>query len=168
MKFQGVVWKFGHNIDTDTIVPGKYIFAETEEQKLHTLEVIDPRFAKEVRPGDIVLGGRNFGCGSSRESAARVFRALGVGCVLAESFARIFFRNAIAVGLPVMTVPELWASTAAADTLSADLAEGDVVNLKTKARFQGRPLPDVMLEVVRSGGVNEALRRLPKRKGGAP
>lgn len=162
MMFQGKVWKFGDNIDTDRIVPGKYIFATLDEQKSHALEVVDPRFPKEVRPGDIVLGGRNFGCGSSRESAARVFKALGVGCVVAESFSRIFFRNAIAIGLPVLAVPGISASVDAEDTLSADLASGEVVNHRTKASFKAKPLPEVMLNVVRQGGVIEALKRMPR------
>jgi 3-isopropylmalate dehydratase small subunit len=162
MMFQGKVWKFGDNIDTDRIVPGKYIFADIDEQKAHALEVVDPVFPKEVRAGDIVLGGRNFGCGSSRESAARVFKALAVGCVVAESFSRIFFRNAVAIGLPVVAVPGLWHATEAGDTITADLASGAVTNQRTKIAYQGKPLPGVMLDVIRQGGVLEALKRLPR------
>jgi 3-isopropylmalate/(R)-2-methylmalate dehydratase small subunit len=162
MKVAGKVWKFGHNIDTDVMAPGKYISLPIEKLAPHTLEVVDAAFAKEVRPGDLVLAGRNFGCGSSREHAPQALKLLGVACVLAESFARIFYRNAIAIGLPVLPVGGLgvWEETEAGDVLEADLAIGRVANLRTGVVYVARPLPERMLAVLAEGGILPALKRL--------
>ena len=165
MRIEGKVWKFGHNIDTDVMAAGKYLSLPIEKLAPHTLEVVDPAFASEVRPGDILLAGRNFGCGSSREHAPQALKHLGVGCVLAESFARIFYRNAIAIGLPVLPVGGLglWEATEAGDRLSADLATGVVVHLGTGATYTARPLPERMLAVLAEGGILPALRRLAEQ-----
>jgi 3-isopropylmalate/(R)-2-methylmalate dehydratase small subunit len=159
MKAEGRVWKFGHNIDTDVITPGKLLFKPMEELAKHALEVVDPRFAKEVKPGELVLGGRNFGCGSSREHAPQVLKLLGVGAVVAESFARIFYRNCVAIGLPVLAVPGLWEVTEAGDVVAVDLSTGIAINRRTGASFQGRPLPERMLAVLAEGGIVPALKR---------
>ncbi len=162
MTIAGKVWKFGHNIDTDVMAPGKYISLPIEKIAPHTLEVVDPRFAKEVAPGDLVLAGRNFGCGSSREHAPQALKTLGVACVLAESFARIFFRNAIAIGLPVLPVGGLWLweATEPGDVLAADLATGKVINTRSGVAYVARPLPERMLAVLAEGGILPALKRL--------
>jgi 3-isopropylmalate/(R)-2-methylmalate dehydratase small subunit len=160
VNVQGRVWKFGHNVDTDVITPGKYLYMDMKELAKHTLEVLDPEFATKVQPGDCVLGGRNFGCGSSREHAPRVLKLLGVSCVVAETFARIFQRNAIAIGLPVLAVPGLWAQTEAGDELEIDLASGAVLNRRTSQRLRGHGLPERMLSVLREGGIVPALKRL--------
>lgn len=162
MNIEGKVWKFGHNIDTDVMAPGKYLSLPIEKLAPHTLEVVDPAFAKGVQPGDVVLAGRNFGCGSSREHAPQALKALGVGCVLAESFARIFYRNAIAIGLPVLPVGGLglWEATEPGDVLAADLASGTVLNRRTGIAYAARPLPDRMLAVLAEGGILPALKRL--------
>jgi 3-isopropylmalate dehydratase small subunit len=157
---RGRVWRFGHNVDTDVITPGKYLYLDTNELAKHTLEVLDPAFAPGVRPGDVVVGGRNFGCGSSREHAPRVLKHLGVSCVVAESFARIFQRNAIAIGLPVLAVPGVWEATHAGDELEIDLRAGVVTNLTSATHHQGRPLPERMLGVLADGGIVAALKRI--------
>jgi 3-isopropylmalate dehydratase small subunit len=160
VKAEGKVWKFGHNIDTDVITPGKHLYLPMPEMAKHALEVVDPSFGKEARPGDLIVGGRNFGCGSSREQAPRVFKQLGIGCVVAESFARIFYRNAIAIGLPVMAAPGLWEATQAGDVVAVDLTTGAVENRTRNLSFRGRPLPERMLAVLSEGGILPALKRL--------
>ncbi len=167
MQIENRVWKLGHDIDTDVITPGKYLYLPMPEIARHTLEVVDPRFAGDVRPGDIVLAGRNFGCGSSREHAARVLRVLGVGCVLAESFARIFHRNAIAVGLPALEVPGLWAATEPFDVVAVDLRAGRAIVRRTGSTFTAPPLPERLLDTLRDGGILGALERIAaERRGG--
>jgi 3-isopropylmalate/(R)-2-methylmalate dehydratase small subunit len=160
--YEGRVFKFGHNVDTDVMVPGRYISLALPELAAHCLEVLDPDFARAVRPGDVIVAGRNFGCGSSREHAPQALKILGVGCVIAESFARIFFRNAIATGLPVQPAGGLgvWEATSPGDVLAADLATGEIRNRTTGAAFRARPLPERMLAVLAEGGIVPALRRL--------
>jgi 3-isopropylmalate/(R)-2-methylmalate dehydratase small subunit len=163
MRFEGRVWKFGHNVDTDVITPGKYLSLETKELAKHTLEVLDPRFAAEVKRGDLLVAGRNFGCGSSREEAPHALRELGVGCVLAETFARIFYRNSIAIGLPVLACPGLWQAVEAGDVISVDLSTGKV-RVASGVELAGAPLPERMLEVLREGGILPALKRFAASK----
>ena len=164
MKAEGRVWKFDHNVNTDVITAGKYLFLPMAELAQHTLEVLNPAFAKEVKPGDLLVAGRNFGCGSSREHSPQVLKHLGVGAVLAESFARIFHRNAVAIGLPVMTVPGLWEQTPDGARLKVDLAAGEVIDLGSGAHFQGRALPPKMLEVLSQGGILPALKQIGKQQ----
>lgn len=156
----GRAWVFGDDIDTDALAPGQYAIAPLEEQARHTLEAVNPRFAREVQPGDVVAGGRNFGCGSSRETAPEALRALGVGCVVAESFARIFLRNAVAIGLPVLICPRIRSLARDGDLLEIDLAAGRITNRATGAVAQAAPLPPVMQEILAAGGVMPLLRRL--------
>jgi 3-isopropylmalate/(R)-2-methylmalate dehydratase small subunit len=162
MRIEGKVWKFGHNVDTDVMAPGRYISLPLAQIAPHCLEVLDPRFGKEVERGDLLLAGRNFGCGSSREHAPQALKLLGIGCVLAESFARIFYRNAIAIGLPVLPVGGLGLCEAVApgDRLRADLATGEVVHLASGTPYAARPLPPRMLSVLAEGGIVPALKRL--------
>jgi 3-isopropylmalate/(R)-2-methylmalate dehydratase small subunit len=160
MRFEGKIWKVGDNIDTDNITPGKHLYLPLPEMAKHALEVVDPNFAKQVTSGDLLVAGRNFGCGSSREQAPRVLKILGVACVVADSFARIFYRNAIAIGLPVLAVPGLAATTAANDVLLVDLAAGRVTNRRTGAEHMGRPIPERLLAVLREGGILPALKRI--------
>jgi 3-isopropylmalate dehydratase small subunit len=162
MHAEGRVWKFGHNVDTDVMAPGRYISLPIAQLAPHCLEVLDPRFGKEAARGDLLLAGRNFGCGSSREHAPQALKLLGIGCVLAESFARIFYRNAIAIGLPVLPVGGLglWEETEPGDRLSADLVTGMVTNHRTGITYRARPLPERMLAVLAEGGIVPALKRL--------
>ena len=157
-RIAGKVWCFGDDISTDLLSPGEYALAPPEEQKLHTLESVDPRFAQEVQPGDVVVAGRNFGCGSSRESAPENLRALGVACVVADSFARIFLRNAVAISLPVLACAGARAAFAEGDEIEIDLATGRVRSRATGRVLQGEPLPAEMREILSSGGILAALR----------
>ena len=157
-RIAGKVWCFGDDISTDLLSPGEFALAPAEEQKRHTLESVDPRFAQEVRPGDVVVAGRNFGCGSSRESAPENLKALGVACVVADSFARIFLRNAVAISLPVLTCAGARAAFAEGDEIEIDLATGIVRSRATGCVQQGEPLPTEMREILSTGGILAALR----------
>ncbi len=146
----GRIWKFGDNIDTDVIIPGKYLRTKNMEVfAAHAMEGIDPEFAKRVKQGDIIVAGTNFGCGSSREQAPLALKYAGVACVIAKSFARIFFRNAINVGLPLME-----ADVECQDVceVRVDLLKGEV-EVSGKNIFKGNKLPDFLLEILTDGGL---------------
>ena len=157
---QGRVWKVGDQINTDLITPGQYLTAPIEKVKKHVLEAINPRFAKEARKGDILVAGKNFGCGSSRESAPRALKALGISAVVAESFARIFFRNAVAIGLAVVPCPGVFQSFEEGETVELDLESARVKNLNRNIQLQGKPLPKEMLEVLHKGGITPLLKEI--------
>jgi 3-isopropylmalate/(R)-2-methylmalate dehydratase small subunit len=157
-RIRGRVWCFGDDVSTDLLSPGEYAIAPVEVRKAHTLEALNPRFPSEVRPGDVVVAGRNFGCGSSRESAPENLQALGIACVVADSFARIFLRNAVAIGLPVLACAEAGEALAEGDEIEVDLASGLVRNAGTGAVRQGEPLPAEMRAILAGGGIIEALR----------
>jgi methanogen homoaconitase small subunit len=146
----GRVWKFGDRIDTDLIIPGKYL--RTREMHIfaaHAMEGIDPEFAKKVKSGDIIVAGTNFGCGSSREQAPLALKHAGVACIIAKSFARIFFRNAINIGLPLL---EADIDCQEGDVIKVDLLKGEVV-VPEKGTFKGDKLPDFLLEILTDGGL---------------
>ena len=146
----GRIWKFGDYIDTDVIIPGKYLRTKNMEVfAAHAMEGIDPEFAKRVKQGDIIVAGTNFGCGSSREQAPLALKYAGVACVIAKSFARIFFRNAINVGLPLME-----ADVECQDVceVRVDLLKGEV-EVSGKNIFKGNKLPDFLLEILTDGGL---------------
>ncbi len=146
----GRVWKFGDSIDTDLIIPGKYL--RTREMKIfaaHAMEGVDPEFAKKVKPGDIIVAGTNFGYGSSREQAPLALKHAGVSCIIAKSFARIFFRNAINIGLPLL---EADIDCQEGDIIRVDLLKGEVV-VPQKGIFTGNKLPDFLLEILTDGGL---------------
>ena len=169
MSIRGKVWKYGDNVDTDAIIPARYLNTSSEaELAAHCLEDLDAAFLKKVKPGDIVVAGKNFGCGSSREHAPVALKACGVGCVVAESFARIFYRNAINIGLPIMECPEAAQATQAGQTLEIDLAGGVIRNLETGRTYRATAYPPFMLEVIAAGGLIEYTRRkLKANQGGA-
>jgi 3-isopropylmalate/(R)-2-methylmalate dehydratase small subunit len=162
MNIQGRAWVLGDNIDTDLIVPGQYMMASLDEQAKHVFEAIEPSFIREVKPGDIIVGGRNFGCGSSREMAPQVLKHLGVSCILAEDFARIFFRNAIAIGLPTMAVKGIAGKIDRFEELSISLNSGHILVKLTGLHFKGTPLPDKMREIIDAGGIDGMLKNLGK------
>lgn len=155
---RGKIWKFGDNIDTDVITPTKYLSLPHEEMKDHTLEPINPRFAKEVQPGDIIVAGRNFGCGSSRETAVTALKALKVGAVIAESFARIFFRNSIAQGLPILTCPQAPQYFEEGDEAELDIKQATVKNVSQDNLIQGIPLAQDMLDILEKEGILSLLK----------
>lgn len=155
---RGRVWRFDHDISTDVLSPGAYAVDPVEVRKLHVLESVNPAFASGVEPGDVIVAGRNFGCGSSRETAPENLKALGVACVAAESISRLFMRNAIAVGLPILVCTGIHAAFADGDGIEIDLASGRAVNLESGVEVQGDSLPDEMREILAAGGILTVLR----------
>ncbi len=155
---RGRVWRFDHDISTDVLSPGAYAVDPVEVRKLHTLESVNPAFASGVGSGDVVVAGRNFGCGSSRETAAENLKVLGVACVAAESFSRLFMRNAVAVGLPVLVCAGVHAAFADGDGIEIDLATGAVRRVDGDAELQGDPLPEEMRQILTAGGILAVLR----------
>jgi len=156
----GRAWCYGDSVDTDVIIPARYL-TSTDEQELaeHALEDLDPGFASAVQPGDVVVAGSNFGCGSSREHAPVALKGAGVDAVVARSFARIFFRNAINTGLAIVTCPQLVDATDSGDEIEVDVANGVVSNVTKNQSFQAELLPDFILEIVECGGLVEWVKR---------
>jgi len=159
MIIKGKTWKFGDNISTDFIVPGRYFHLRSNLPELtkHVLEDADPNFAKNVKPGDIVVGGKNFGIGSSREQAPTIIKMSGTSAVVAKNFARIFFRNAINIGLPIVICDT--DSIESGDELQIDLTEGVVHNLTKNMKIPTQPLPDVMVKILKDGGLIEHVKK---------
>lgn len=155
---RGRVWKFGHNVDTDVMAPWGVIAKPFEERRPHLLP-IRPELVAEVQPGDIIVAGRNWGCGSSREQAPENLALLGVAAVVAESFGRIYFRNAIAQAFPNLACPGIWDATDDGDTVEIDLPTATIRNLRTGETLTGRPYTPEMLAIVEAGGLLEVLRR---------
>ena len=152
--YTGKVFKYGDNVDTDVIIPARYLNAPSpEELAKHCMEDIDPAFATTVQPGDIIVGGANFGCGSSREHAPISIRACGVRCVIAASFARIFYRNAINIGFPILECPEAAAAINNGDTVSVDFSTGKIVDETTGETFQAVALPPFIEKIVEHNGL---------------
>ena len=150
----GKVFKYGDNVDTDVIIPARYLNAPSpEELAKHCMEDIDASFATMVKPGDIIVGGANFGCGSSREHAPISIRACGVRCVIAASFARIFYRNAINIGFPILECPEAAAAITNGDTVSVDFATGKSIDETTGESFQAVALPPFIEKIVEHNGL---------------
>jgi methanogen homoaconitase small subunit len=157
----GRVWKFGNDIDTDVIIPGKYL--RTKDMQVfaaHAMEGIDPEFAKKVTPGDIIVAGTNFGCGSSREQAPLALKHAGVACIVAKSFARIFFRNAINIGLPLL---EADVDCEEGDEVEIDLLKGEIKVLGN-GTFKGNRLPDFLLEILTAGGLVAHRRKIQMKE----
>ena len=163
---KGKVHKYGANVDTDAIIPARYLnVSESAELAKYCMEDIDEDFVNRVQPGDIIVATTNFGCGSSREHAPLAIKAAGVSCIIAESFARIFFRNAINIGLPLLECGEAVAQTKAGDTLEVDLSSGKIKNLAGGMVFTASPYPDFMAELISAGGLIEyTKKRLADRR----
>ncbi len=161
MKFvvKGSVWKVGDNINTDLIIPGPYLTQrDLDLLASHVLEEAIPKFAKNVKPGDIIVAGKNFGCGSSREIAPVLLKHLNLGAVVAESFARIFFRNAINIGLPLMECKDISRRVKQNQQLEVNIELGKIRNLSTGENYEGTKLPGFLLEIIEAGGALEALK----------
>lgn len=153
------VYKYGDNVDTDVIIPARYLNAPDEKSLAsHCMEDIDAQFASTVEPGDIIVANNNFGCGSSREHAPLAIRASGVKCVIAASFARIFYRNAINIGLPIMECPEAAAEIQAGDTVSVDFSTGVITDETTGKTYQAAPFPAFVEGIISSGGLLKSLK----------
>ncbi len=157
---EGKAWRYGRDVDTDVIIPARYLTA-TDERELgaHCLEDLDPDFVSKVKEGDIIVAEENFGSGSSREHAPLAIKGCGVSCVVASSFARIFYRNAINVGLPILECPEAVEGTKTGDRLRVDLESGVIENLTTSRAYQAQPFPDFMQEIIALGGLVSYVRR---------
>jgi 3-isopropylmalate/(R)-2-methylmalate dehydratase small subunit len=162
---KGKVHKYGANVDTDAIIPARYLnISEPTELAKHCMEGIDKKFVKKVKPGDIMMATTNFGCGSSREHAPLAIKAAGISCIIAKSFARIFFRNAINIGLPLLECDEAVDNTKAGDMLEVDLAKGRIKNTTRRMEFRAKPYPDFMAKLISAGGLIEyTKKRLARR-----
>lgn len=159
LVYRGRVWKYGDNVDTDVIIPARYLnTTDPAELAKHCLEDLDPGFAAAHAPGDIIVAGRNFGCGSSREHAPLAIKGAQVGCVVADTFARIFFRNAINIGLPIFEAPDAAREAETGDILEVDAERGLIRNFTKGREYRVRPLPPFIQEIVRAGGLMARLR----------
>lgn len=153
MKFKGKVFKYGDNVNTDVIFPGKYTYTITDRSEMakHALEDLDPEFVKEVKKGDIIVAGKNFGCGSSREQAVIAIKEAGISVIVAKSFARIYFRNCINEGLPALVCSEIYDNVEKGDEIEVDLNEGKIITKKGVFKFP--PFPEKVQEILSSGGL---------------
>ena len=154
MKFQGTVIKYGDNVDTDVIIPARYLNTiDKKELASHCMEDLDTTFTQRVKPGDIMVAGENFGCGSSREHAPISIKAAGVSCVIAETFARIFYRNSINIGLPIVECPEAAKAINAGDEVEVDFDSGVITDKTTGESFKGQPFPEFMQRIIKAEGL---------------
>jgi 3-isopropylmalate/(R)-2-methylmalate dehydratase small subunit len=154
MVLKGKAWKFGADLDTDLIIPARYLnTSDPKELAKHCMEDADPEFAGKVSVGDVIVAGNNFGCGSSREHAPIAIKAVGISCVVAASFARIFYRNAFNLGLPILESPEAAEAVKTGDELEVNLATGKITNLSQGSTYQAQPVPPFMQELLAAGGL---------------
>ena len=160
MNAKGSVFKYGDNVDTDVIIPARYLNdSDPKALASHCMEDIDGDFVKKVKEGDMIVARKNFGCGSSREHAPIAIKASGITCVIAETFARIFYRNAINIGLPILECPEASAKISAGDQLEVDFNSGKIVNHSKNETYQAEPFPPFMQEIMAAGGLIERTRK---------
>ncbi len=159
MKAEGTVFKYGDNVDTDVIIPARYLNTQNaQELAMHAMEDIDADYVKKVQPGDVMVGGWNFGCGSSREHAPLVIKTSGASVVIAKSFARIFYRNAINIGLPIMECEEAADAISAGDRVSVDFDTGTITDLTTGKTFQAAPYPEFLQKIISAGGLMNSIK----------
>lgn len=160
MKAQGTVFKYGDNVDTDVIIPARYLnSSDPKELAAHCMEDIDKDFIHKVKPGDIIVADKNFGCGSSREHAPIAIKAAGVSCVIAETFARIFYRNAINIGLPIIECPEASRGIELGDAVEIDFDSGMIYNRTKGTQFQGQAFPEFMQKIIEAEGLINYINR---------
>lgn len=159
MNTQGKVFKYGDNVDTDVIIPARYLTtADPAELAKHCMEDLDKTYVDRVQKGDVIVAGENFGCGSSREHAPIAIKGSGVGCVIAPSFARIFYRNAINMGLPILECPEAVTGLAEGDEVEVDFDSGVIRNVNTGESWQAEPFPAFISKIIQSGGLVNYIR----------
>ena len=162
VKIEGRIWKFGSDIDTDAIIPARYLNqSDAKELAKHVMEDERPNFFRKVRKGDILLAGKNFGCGSSREHAPLALKTVGISCIIANSFARIFYRNGLNLGLPLLESSEASEAIKEGDRVRVNLTTGEIFDLTQKKKFFAKPIPAFMQDLIRDGGL---IRYLQKRK----
>ena len=167
MTIKGKVWKFKDNIDTDVIIPARYLnTSNPKELALHCMEDYNPEFIKKLNRGDIIVAGENFGCGSSREHAPIALKAAGVSCVIAKSFARIFFRNAINIGLPIFESEEIADQCSEGDLLKVDTVKGIIENINKNRTYKLNPLPAFIQNIISLGGLTGYVKEEIKRREG--
>jgi 3-isopropylmalate/(R)-2-methylmalate dehydratase small subunit len=167
MKIEGRIWKFGSDVDTDAIIPARYLNqSDAKILAKHVMEDERPGFYQKVRKGDILLAGKNFGCGSSREHAPLVLKAVGISCVIAKSFARIFYRNGLNLGLLLLESSEASGAIREGDRVRVNVTTGEIFDLTQEKKFLAKPVPPFMQELIRDGGLIRHLRKKSlKRKG---
>ena len=166
MKIEGKIWKFGADVDTDAIIPARYLnTSDPEELAKHAMEEERPEFIKKVKKGDLLIAAKNFGCGSSREHAPIALKTAGISCIIAKSFARIFYRNGFNQGLPLLESADAWGGIEDGDRVRVDLDTGEIFDLTKKKRFVAKPVPPFMQELVKHGGLIPHLRKKAKKKG---
>lgn len=159
MKITGNTWKFGDDIDTDLIIPARYLnTTDAQELAKHCMEGADAKFAEKINQGDIIVGGKNFGCGSSREHAPIAIKAAGISCVVAKSFARIFYRNAFNMGLPILECSDI-DELATGEKLTINFDTGDITRIETDKTYKANPIPPFMQELVESGGLMNYIKK---------
>jgi 3-isopropylmalate/(R)-2-methylmalate dehydratase small subunit len=159
MALRGRAWKYGENVNTDVIIPARYLNTwNPDELAKHCMEDLDPKFIEQVKPGDIVVATTNFGCGSSREHAPIALKAVGISAVIATSFARIFFRNSIDMGLPILESEEAAQKVQDGDSLEVDLATGVITNITRNETYQAKPYPEFMMQLIKAGGLIEYVK----------
>ena len=160
MEAHGKVIKYGNNVDTDVIIPARYLnSSDPKELASHCMEDLDATFVKRVRAGDMIVGGRNFGCGSSREHAPLAIKTSGIACVVAESFARIFYRNSINIGLPIIECPEAAKAISEGDEVEIDFDSGLIANLTTGKTYTAQPFPQFIQSIIQAGGLINAIEK---------
>ena len=160
MKFRGKVWKFGDNIDTDVIIPARYLnTSDPQILAAYCMEDADPEFVKKITAGDIIVAGNNFGCGSSREHAPIAIKAAGISCVIAGSFARIFYRNSFNMGLPIFESAALWAMVSDGQAIEVDGSGGIITVIEGKQTLRVNPIPPFMQELINDGGLMQHIAR---------
>ncbi len=163
MDAKGFVFKYGDNVDTDVIIPARYLNSQdAKELATHCMEDIDLEFVKKVSEGDIMVGGWNFGCGSSREHAPLVIKTSGISCVIAKSYARIFYRNSINIGLPILECPEAVDAIEAGHTVSVNFDTGAITNETTGAQYAAEPFPPFIQEIIKAGGLMNSIQGAAK------
>lgn len=163
MKINGKAFKYGDNVDTDVIIPARYLnTAVASELAQHCMEDIDAGFASSVSNGDIMVAGRNFGCGSSREHAPLAIKASGISCVIAVTFARIFYRNALNIGLPILECPAAAEAIRAGDQVAVELSTGKITDVTTGETFMAEPFPPFMQELIAAGGLAAYMKKEQK------
>ena len=159
MKVQGKVIKYGNNVDTDVIIPARYLnTSDPAELAAHCMEDLDEKFTSTVQKGDVMVAGKNFGCGSSREHAPIAIKASGISCVIAETFARIFYRNSINIGLPIIECPEAAKDIKDGDEVEIDFDKGSIRNLTTGKTYQGQPFPEFMQQIISADGLIQYIK----------
>ncbi len=158
MNAKGFAHFYGDNVDTDVIIPARYLnTSDPKELAVHCMEDIDKDFTKKAKPGDLIVGGLNFGCGSSREHAPMAIKASGISCVIAKTFARIFYRNAINIGLPILECPEASEKIQDGDEISVDFDTGIIQNITRNEQYQAEPFPDFIKEIIQKGGLLKSI-----------